>query len=150
MSNSVALTLAEADQILKQFNCLNQSNSIQEETAGRTASEKQSSDDRSRLRQALMQVVAASDYQMLGICAESIAQGQSALVDYTRALGYQPRLELHSIEGPVYIKFNSRTLSCYASPYEGEHRGVLVSCQSADEDGINEMYGHLPIDLFAD
>lgn len=86
---------------------------------------------------------------MLGICADSIEQGRAALVSYAAALGYQPSLELEPIEGPIYIKFNSRAMSCYASPYEGEHRGVLVSCQSADEDGVNEMYGHLPIDLFA-
>ncbi|MDP5017066.1 MAG: DUF1824 family protein, partial [Dolichospermum sp.] len=28
------------------------------------------------------------------------------------------------------------------------HRGVLVSCQSYQEGGVNEMYGHLPLDLF--
>ncbi|HEY9658957.1 MAG TPA: DUF1824 family protein [Allocoleopsis sp.] len=45
------------------------------------------------------------------------------------------------------MKFNPNASSCYADSYTGEHRGVLVSCQSAD-DGINEMYGHLPLDLF--
>lgn len=141
MSDSAAPALIEADRLLKQFSCLNQPDerSIQ-----------LSLSDRASLRQALLQVVAASDYQMLGICADSIEQGHAALSAYTHVLNYQPSLELQPIEGPVYIKFNSRTMSCYASPYEGEHRGVLVSCQSPDEDGMNEMYGHLPIDLFAD
>jgi hypothetical protein len=146
MSSSAALTLDEAHQLLKQFSCL-QSPSLQ--PPDRQADEARLG-DRPHLKQALMLLTAESDYQMLGICADSIEAGRTALAAYTKALGYQPSLELQPIEGPVYIKFNSRTMSCYASPYEGEHRGVLVSCQSADEDGINEMYGHLPIDLFVD
>jgi hypothetical protein len=142
MSSPAALTLAEAQALLKQFSCLNQPN--------RLPDGEQTCSDRPKLRQALLQVAAESDYQMLGICADSIDLGQAALTAYAKALGYQPSQELQPIEGPVYIKFNSRAMSCYASSYEGEHRGVLVSCQSADEDGINEMYGHLPIDLFAD
>jgi hypothetical protein len=37
---------------------------------------------------------------------------------------------------------------CYLDSYAGHHRGVLVSCQSYQEGGVNEMYGHLPLDLF--
>ncbi|WP_088893287.1 DUF1824 family protein [Leptolyngbya ohadii] len=141
MPSPTVLTLAEADRLLKQFSCLKPLDN---------PSDQDSSGDRAQLRQALLQVVAESDYQMLGICADSIEQGQKALVSYAKALGYPPNLEVQCIDGPVYIKFNSKAMSCYSSPYEGEHRGVLVSCQSTDGEGINEMYGHLPIDLFAD
>lgn len=121
---------------LKQFDCLKPPLSI-------------APTDRSQLRQALLQVADRSDYQMLGICADSLKQGQQALQTYAKALGYAVDCQPEAIDGPVYLKFNPKAGSCYASPYIGEHRGVLVSCQSADEAGINEMYGHLPLDLFA-
>lgn len=140
MSIPAALTLTEADRLLKQFSCLQPPNPALEED----------SVDRPLLRQALLQVVAESEYQMLGICADSIDQGRSALHTYAKALGYPSDLEVQPIDGAIYIKFNPKAMSCYASPYEGEHRGVLVSCQSTDGEGINEMYGHLPLDLFAD
>jgi hypothetical protein len=136
-SSMSALTLAEAHQLLKQFDCV-------------TPADRPLPPQRDRLKQALLVVVEQSDYQMLGICAETIAAGKAALETYTQALGYQLDSEPTPIEGAVYIKFNTKTNSCYASSYEGEYRGVLVSCQSAYETGLNEMYGHLPLDLFAD
>jgi Domain of unknown function (DUF1824) len=112
--------------------------------------------DRPKVRQALLQVASESDYQMLGVCADTLAQGMRALAGYGRALGYSPNLSLETVEGAgegaVYIKFNPNSAQdsgqCYASPYDGEHRGVLISCQSAEETDVNEMYGHLPLDLF--
>jgi hypothetical protein len=67
---------------------------------------------------------------------------------YSRALGYQPPTDLPQPEGPVYIKLNGKNGLCYLDSYSGHHRGVLVSCQSYQEGGVNEMYGHLPLDLF--
>jgi hypothetical protein len=131
------MNLEEAHTHLKQFDCLT-SQSVQ------TASE------REKLRQALLQVVERSDYQMLGICADTLSQGQRALETYAKALGYTPKLQSSLISGAVYIKFNPNSALCYADTYQGSHRGVLVSCQSADDSGINEMYGHLPLDLFED
>jgi hypothetical protein len=96
----------------------------------------------------LLLMASESDYQMLGICSDTLAQGLQALDHYAKALGYVPDLNLEPVEGSVYIKFNPNGGKCYASPYVGEHRGVLVSCQSGEGDGINEMYGHLPLDLF--
>lgn len=126
----------DAHFLLKQFDCLKPSLSF-------------TPTERSQLRQALLQVAERSDYQMLGVCADSLQQGLPALQTYATALGYDVDCQLEAIDGPVYLKFNPKAGSCYASPYVGEHRGVLVSCQSADETGINEMYGHLPLDLFA-
>ncbi len=105
--------------------------------------------DREQLQQALLQVANHSDYQMLGICADSFAQGRQALETYAAALGYTQIPIPEPIDGPVYIKFNPRSGGCYVDSYVGSHRGVLVSCQSAEEPGINEMYGHLPLDLFS-
>ncbi|MBD2091877.1 DUF1824 family protein [Microcoleus sp. FACHB-1515] len=100
------------------------------------------------LRDALMQVVNASDYQFLGICADSIDSAKSALATYAKALGYTPTADLPNLPGAVYVKFNGRSNTCYAEPYSGSSRGVLVSCQSADPTSVNATYGTLPIDLF--
>ena len=100
------------------------------------------------VREALQLVVDRSDFQIFGICADSVAQGQQALHSYLAALGCNERPEVPIIEGVVYIKYNPKTGRCRAESYTGNHRGVLVSCQSADDDDINETFGHLPIDLF--
>jgi hypothetical protein len=133
--NSTSLTIQEAQQLLEPFNCI-ENKSINSEA------------EKALIRQALLLLNEHSDYQILGICADTSAQGLSALKSYGHALGYQPPLNLDPIDGSVYIKFNPKTGLCYLDSYTGTHRGVLVSYQSAYEDGINEMYGHLPLDLF--
>lgn len=133
MSYSTPLNLETARRILKQFGI--------EPGAEEPV-------DQESLQQALLLAASQSDYQMLGVCADSLEQGIQALEGYAKALSYSPNLDLEPIEGSVYIKFNPNSAKCYASSYDGEHRGVLVSCQSADDTDINEMYGHLPLDLF--
>jgi hypothetical protein len=135
LESMTQLTAAEAHQILKPFDCLKRDQA-------------QSVSDKSRIREALLTVVQLSDYQILGICADTLAEGREALKAYAAALGYEPELKGGAIAGAVYIKFNPKSGLCYAEPYTGEHRGILVSCQSAYESGVNEMYGHLPLDLF--
>jgi hypothetical protein len=138
MTNSdVSPSVTAADQLLRQFDCL-------------TPRKLLAVEDKQPVRQALLVVAEQSDYQMMGICADTIEQGQTALTAYATALGYSLESDLQAIEGPVYIKFNPKSGSCYASAYEGEHRGVLVSCQSAYDSGVNAMYGHLPLDLFVE
>ncbi|MBD2741190.1 DUF1824 family protein [Coleofasciculus sp. FACHB-1120] len=135
VQNSSSLTVQEAHKILKIFDCLKIDSS--EDTP-----------DKNSIRQALLLVTELSDNQILGVCADTAEQGIEALKTYATALGYEVNKDLATIDGSVYIKFNPQTNLCYLNPYIGEHRGVLVSCQSASEDGINEMYGHLPLDLF--
>ena len=130
------LTVEAANKILQAFTCIEQGSP-------------ESPPSSALVRQALLLVTRLSDYQMFGICADTVTQGLTALKSYLPALGYNvDELTVDSIEGPTYIKFNSKTGLCYASPYPGSHRGVLVSCQSALSNGINETYGHLPLDLF--
>jgi len=130
------LTVEAAHKILQAFTCIEQG-----------STEPLPADD--LVRQALLLVSGLSDYQMLGICADTVTQGLTALKSYLPALGYNAdELSVNPVEGPAYIKFNSKTGLCYASSYPGSHRGVLVSCQSALSNGINETYGHLPLDLF--
>ncbi|NER21618.1 MAG: DUF1824 family protein [Symploca sp. SIO1C2] len=128
-------TIQEAQELLKPFNCI-ENKSIDSEA------------EKALIRQAILLLTQHSDYQILGICADTVAQGLSALKTYSEALGYQPNLDLTPIDGSVYIKYNPNSGLCYLDSYTGTHRGVLVSCQSAYENGINDMYGHLPLDLF--
>lgn len=134
LSSPSLTSLEEADRLLKQFDCL--------------SPDRSHTIDRTYLRAALQLVAQHSDYQMLGVCADSLAQAQLSLQSYAKALGYAPEVAVEAPQGSVYLKFNPRSNRCYADSYPGDHRGVLVSCQSADADGINQMYGHLPLDLF--
>jgi hypothetical protein len=151
--NVSALTAEEAHKILKQFEGLEQRQPVESDRADEEAQLL-----KERLRQALAIVASQSDYQILGVCSDTLAEGYQALRSYAEALGYLsnldwpnldlPNLEAQTIKGSAYIKFNPQLGSCYADPYSGHHRGVLVSCQSAAAPGLNEMYGHLPLDLF--
>jgi Domain of unknown function (DUF1824) len=143
------LTVAEAKKLLKRYSLASDSPAI--EGAARLTEILPDEDalySFDRLRQALELVARHSEYQILGICAQNAAEGLQALNEYSQALGYEPPRDLESIEGSVYIKFNPNIGLRYMSVYEGKERGVLVSCQSPNSDGINEMYGHLPLNLF--
>jgi hypothetical protein len=133
--NSTNLTVEEAQKLLKPFNCI-EGKSVNSEA------------EKALLRQALLLLAERSDYQILGICADTVAQGLAALKTYSEALGYKPDLDLGTVDGSVYIKFNPKKGLCYLESYTGSHRGVLVSYQSSYEGQINDMYGHLPLDLF--
>jgi Domain of unknown function (DUF1824) len=133
--NQHNLTAQEAKKVLNKFNCLDIAPVIK-------ASEK------IIIRQALIFFSKLSDYQILGICADTAEEGLLAMRTYSQALGYEPPTDLPIIEGPVYIKLNGKNGLCYLDSYPGHHRGVLVSCQSSDRGRINEMFGHLPLDLF--
>jgi hypothetical protein len=133
--NHPNLTIADAKKVLNKFNCLDIAPILK-------PSEKES------VRRALTFITKLSDYQILGICADTAEEGLLAMRTYSHALGYEVPIDLPLVEGPVYIKLNGKNGLCYLDSYAGHHRGVLVSCQSYYEGGINEMYGHLPLDLF--
>ncbi|MDF0554311.1 DUF1824 family protein [Kamptonema sp. UHCC 0994] len=138
--NSTILTVEEAQKIIQDFTCLNMKsvNSDLEKDA---------------LRQAILLLASLSDYQMLGVCADSTTEGFLALGTYLKALGYEANLDSNavvSVAGPVYMKFNTLKGSYYVDGYNGTYRGVLVSCQSSEAGGINGTYGHLPLNLFVD
>ncbi len=133
--NQTHLTVEEAQNILKLFSC----------TDTKSAD---SPEEKAALREALLLVTGLSDYQILGICSDTAEQGLLALKTYAAGLALEAPLDIAKVEGAVYIKFNPKTGLCYMDSYAGTYRGVLVSCQSSREGGINEMYGHLPIDLF--
>ncbi len=100
------------------------------------------------VRLALRQVCDRSDYQIFGICADTATEAIAALHQYLAALGCPARPQPDAIAGSVYLKFNPKNNRCHLDIYTGTHRGVLVSCQSADDEDVNETYGHLPLNLF--
>ncbi|MDZ8108827.1 MAG: DUF1824 family protein [Nostoc sp. DedQUE12a] len=129
------LTPEEARKILNKFNCLDIAPVVKP-------------GEKDVIRNALILMANLADYEILGICADTAEEGILAMKTYSLAFGYEPPSNLPTPEGPVYIKLNGKNGLCYVDSYAGHHRGVLVSCQSFNEGGINEMYGHLPLDLF--
>jgi hypothetical protein len=107
--------------------------------------------DKQQVQQALLCLTQQSDYQTLGVCAESLAEGLQALQTYLQALGHPITVNtshLPAIAGGVYLKFNTQRQSLHCDSYTGEYRGVLVTCQSNQPNAVGGTYGHLPLDLF--
>ncbi|NES86831.1 MAG: DUF1824 family protein [Moorea sp. SIO2B7] len=134
------LTVTEALKILGQYSC------IQIKTVD-------SEEDKKQLQQALLLITSLSEYENLGVCADNAIQGFGALQSYLKALGYEGEGcfdadLMPNSEEPVYIKFSTQKMSHFLDSYTGEYRGVLVSCQSEENDAIVGTYGHLPLDLF--
>ncbi len=133
------LTVAEAEKILHKFTC--QDIKLVE-----------SQEEKAITRAAILLLANLSDYQILGICADSTNEALYTLASYLEALDYNTTLmnesNFNSIEGSVYMKFNGMKESYIMESYTGKYRGVLVSCQSAEATGINGTYGYLPLDLF--
>ncbi len=129
---------------------LNRARAILAEYSCLTPKVAASSEEKHELQQALKLMVARSDWENLGICAESIAEARAALDRYLAALGYAaaPAIGAPPAAGPVYLKYNTQRQIVYCDRYDGEYRGVLVSCQSEDE-AVAGTYGYLPLDLFA-
>ena len=109
----------------------------------------QSDAEKHTLQQALLLIVGQSESSNLGVCADHLDQGLTALSSYLEAFGYQFQVNqaASDINSPVYLKYNSQKASYYLDSYTGTYRGVLVSCQSED-DAIAGTYGHFPLDLF--
>ncbi len=136
VQDTSSLTRAEAIALLRQFICIDRLPPAQIPA-------------KPVIRQALQQVREHSDYQILGICADTTEAAIAALHTYLAGLDYPERPTPDAIAGPVYLKFNPKTGLCHLDTYVGTHRGVLVSCQSAYDGDVQETFGHLPLDLFA-
>ncbi len=133
------LDLTQARQLLDRFSCT--------ETRAVT-----SEAERQQLQAALLRLASESESENLGVCATTWAEALQATSQYLQALGYSvpPALSQESpAPGPLYLKFNTAKQTYFIDTYSGEYRGVLVACQAEDE-AIAGVYGHLPLDLFAD
>jgi hypothetical protein len=132
------LNVESARQLLKAFSCI-------DSKAVESASEK------ALIGQALLLFASLSDYLNLGICANTAPEGLLVLESYAKAFGYEVNInqaKIAAFEGSVYIKFNGQRQTYYLDSYTGTYRGVLVSCQSLQDESINGTYGHFPLDLF--
>jgi Domain of unknown function (DUF1824) len=92
-----------------------------------------------------------SDYQTLGICAETLAEGQQALESFLKALGVSVSLDLPAREGAVYLKFNTLKGAWYLDDYSGPSRGVLITFHTSDPEvtELSGTYGPFPFGLFS-
>jgi len=135
-SETASLTRQSAQALLRQFICIEQIPADQMPS-------------KQAVQHALLLLRDHSDYQILGICADTAEQAIASLHAYLAAFGLEALPQpAEAIEGAVYLKYNPKSGLCYLKPYEGTHRGVLVSCQSAYDGDVNETFGHLPLDLF--
>jgi hypothetical protein len=93
-----------------------------------------------------------SDYQTLGICADTLAEGQQALELFLAALGVAVSLDLPAREGPIYLKFNTLKGAWYLDDYSGVSRGVLITFHTSEPElsELSGTYGPFSFDLFAD
>ena len=98
--------------------------------------------------QALKKVQDQSDFQIFGILADTYEEAIATLADFAPAFGYEVPPNPNPADAPIYLKYNPSTRLCYCDTYKGEHRGVLISFQSDFVDGLNEMLGHFPLDLY--
>lgn len=108
-----------------------------------------SPEEQASLRSAILQFNELSDYQTLGICADTLAAGKAAMESYVTALGIPLTLDLPDRDGVVYIKFNTLKGAWYLDSYSGSSRGVLITYHSSDIDEMNGTYGPFPLELFA-
>lgn len=137
-ANPTPLKVTESLQLLKKLSCVD-------------AQAVESELEKQQLREALLSIVQLSEYQNLGICADSVDQAVAAASSYLTAFGYPVTIsvpESQSLQGPVYLKYNTKQMSHYVNSYKGEYRGVLVACQDSETEEINGTYGHFPLDLF--
>lgn len=91
-----------------------------------------------------------SDYQTLGICASTLAEGQRSLESFLAALGISVNLDLPSREGAVYLKFNTLKGAWYLDDYSGPSRGVLITFHTSEPEmaELAGTYGPFPFDLY--
>lgn len=136
--NSQNMSLETALKLLKTFSC-NDAIALNSEA------------EKNQLRQALKMVVELSDSQNLGICADNAEQALNTLKQYLIALDYPSLKEYGNfpLDTPIYLKFSTQKMSYYLDSYTGHYRGVLVACQSSENDNLAGTYGHFPLDLFA-
>jgi Domain of unknown function (DUF1824) len=93
-----------------------------------------------------------SDYQTLGICADTLAEGQQALESFLQALGVSVNLDLPTREGAVFLKFNTLKGAWYLDDYSGPSRGVLITFHTSDPEvaEVSGTYGPFPFNLFSE
>ncbi|PZU99599.1 MAG: DUF1824 domain-containing protein [Leptolyngbya sp.] len=132
-----AAAIAATRQRLSQFSCLTTPPALSEADAAQVRADLSDFND-------------WSDYQTLGICAATLAEGQQALESFLKALGVSVSLDLPAREGAVYLKFNTLKGAWYLDDYSGPSRGVLITFHTSDPEvsDLSGTYGPFPFGLF--
>ncbi|MEL7493071.1 MAG: DUF1824 family protein [Cyanobacteria bacterium J06554_11] len=109
-----------------------------------------SADQRQAVKEDLLWLNDMSEYQTLGICADSIAAATAALKAYVAALSQPIQVDVENRVGAVFLKFNTLKNAWYLDGYNGESRGVLLTYHTSEPelDAVNGTYGPFPLDLF--
>ncbi|EKV03881.1 protein of unknown function DUF1824 [Leptolyngbya sp. PCC 7375] len=91
-----------------------------------------------------------ADYETLGVCTDTLAEGKAATEVYVGRLSRPINLDLPERDGAIYLKFNTLKGAWYLDDYAGPNRGVLVSFHASEPeyDLVNGTYGPFPLDLF--
>lgn len=137
-TNPTAADLTTCRQRLNQFSCLSTPPNL-------------SPAEQDQVRQDLAIFNDLSDYQTLGICADSLAIAKAAMEAFLAALGVTVSLDLPDRNGAVYLKFNTLKGAWYLDDYSGPSRGVLITFHTSEPD-LQELagtYGPFPFDLFS-
>lgn len=137
-TNPTAADLTTRRQRLNQFSCLSTPPDL-------------SPAEQDQVRQDLAVFNDLSDYQTLGICADSLAIAKAAMEAFLAALGVTVSLDLPDRDGAVYLKFNTLKGAWYLDDYSGPSRGVLITFHTSEPD-LQELagtYGPFPFDLFS-
>ena len=102
------------------------------------------------VKTALLWLNEQSEYQTLGICADSLSEAEAALKGYVAALSQPIQVDIPAQDGAVFLKFNTLKNAWYVDGYSGESRGVLVTYHTSEPalDDVNGTYGPFPLDLF--
>lgn len=105
---------------------------------------------RQTIREALLWLNENSEYQTLGICADSLTEAEAALKSYVKAMSQPIQVDIPAQAGAVFLKFNTLKNAWYVDGYSGDSRGVLLTYHTSEpeEDEVNGTYGPFPLDLF--
>ncbi|MEL6879952.1 MAG: DUF1824 family protein, partial [Cyanobacteria bacterium J06607_10] len=109
-----------------------------------------SDEQRQTVKASLLWLNEHSEYQTLGICADSLSEAEAALKGYVGALSQPIQVDIPARDGAVFLKFNTLKNAWYLDGYSGDSRGVLVTYHTseAELDDVNGTYGPFPADLF--
>ena len=120
-------------------------------------------EERAQLRRELALAMDPCTWFTIGVMAPSAADALAALRVCELSLGWQPlqsqTLQVEGPEdhdssgadpaGPVFLKGNQRTGTYLLRPETGLGEGILISGHHPENPAVENTWGPLPLDLFA-
>ena len=102
------------------------------------------------LKKELAEHMADADWFTIGIMAPSVNLAIFILREMENLFNW-PQMNVASkpdAEGPVFLKANQKTGDIYVRIEHGLGEGILISCQSNEEDKDADTLGPFPLDFF--